>query len=75
MRDWFNMHDMVILSKTKSTASSSIPGFVAINNSKYRHGGVAILITRHLYPSVSSMDDSDPHHFPGIIPPPNEEFL
>ena len=39
VRDWSALHDIVVLSETKTTAAPSLPGFVAVNNSKYRHGG------------------------------------
>ena len=59
VRKWCMLHDIVVLSETKTTASPSLPGFVAINNSKHRHGGVAVLIKRYLYPSVSYVDVDD----------------
>ena len=59
VRDWANSHDLIVLSETKTTASPSVPGFVAINNSKFRHGGVAVLVKRYLYPLVCSIDIED----------------
>ena len=59
VRDWCSLHDIVVLSETKTTASPSVPGFVAVNNSKHRHGGVAVLIKRYLYPSVCHLDIDD----------------
>ena len=59
VRDWCSLHDIVVLSETKTTASPSLPGFVTINNSKHRHGGVAVLIKRYLYPSVCFVDIDD----------------
>ena len=58
-RDWCLVHDIVVLSETKTPATPSMPGFVAINNSKARHGGVAVLIKRWLYSSVRSIDVTD----------------
>ena len=59
VRKWCMLHDIVVLSETKTTASPSLPGFVTINNSKHRHGGIAVLIKRYLYPSVSYVDVND----------------
>ena len=59
VREWCGLHDIVVLSETKTTASPSLPGFVTINNSKHRHGGVAVLIKRYLYPSVCYIDIDD----------------
>ena len=59
VRDWSKTHDIIVLSETKTTASPSLPGFVAINNSKHRHGGVAVLIKRYLFPQVSHIDIDD----------------
>ena len=59
VRDWCNKHDIVVLSETKTTVSPSLPGFVSINNSKHRHGGIAVLIKRYLYHSVSYVDVDD----------------
>ena len=59
VRDWASSHDIIVLSETKTSAAPSLPGFVAINNSKYRHGGVAVLLKRHLYPDVSCIDIDD----------------
>ena len=59
VRDWCSLHDIVVLSETKTTTAPSLPGFVAVNNSKHRHGGVAVLIKRYLYPSVSYVDVND----------------
>ena len=59
VRDWCSKHDIVVLSETKTTVSPSLPGFVSINNSKHRHGGIAVLIKRYLYHSVSYVDVDD----------------
>ena len=44
VRDWIFLHDIVVLSETKTIASPSVPGYVAVNNSKSRRGGVAMLV-------------------------------
>ena len=59
MRDWCSLHDIIVLSETKTTAAPSLPGYVAINNSKYRHGGVAVLIKRYLFSKVCFVDVED----------------
>ena len=59
VREWANLHDIIVLSETKTTAAPSLPGFVAVNNSKHRHGGVAVLVKRYLYPSMCYIDIND----------------
>ena len=59
VRTWLYEHDIVVLSETKTTATPSVPGFVAINNSKHRHGGIAILIRRWLFSHVRHIDIND----------------
>ena len=59
VRDWFSQHDIVVLTETKTQAQPSIPGFVAVNHSKCRRGGIAILFKRKLYPYVTAIDVQD----------------
>ena len=59
VRDWCSLHDIIVLSETKTSAAPSLPGYIAINNSKYRHGGVAVLLKRYLFPKVCFVDIED----------------
>ena len=56
VRNWLFKHDIVIISETKTRGTPSVPGFVAINNSKSNHGGVVALVKAGLYPKVSMID-------------------
>ena len=59
VRNYMFKHDIVILSETKTKGSPSLPGFIAVNNSKSNHGGVALLIKRWLFPKLSLIDIED----------------
>ena len=59
VRDWLFGHDIVVISETKTTAPPSVPGFIAINNSKSRRGGVAVLVKRKVYQFVTAIDIQD----------------
>ena len=56
VRDWLFLHDFVIISETKTRGTPSVPGFVAINNSKSNHGGIVALVKAALYPNISMID-------------------
>ena len=56
VRNWLFNQDIVIISETKTRGTPSVPGFVAINNSKSNHGGVVALVKAGLYPKVSMID-------------------
>ena len=49
----------MVLSETKTTSAPSIPGFIAINHSKSRRGGLAVLVKRKLYPFITNVDLQD----------------
>ena len=59
VRDWIFLHDIVVLSETKTIASPSVPGYVAVNNSKSRRGGVAMLVSRKLFPCITAINTED----------------
>ena len=56
VRNWVYKHDIVVLSETKTRGTPSLPGYVAINNSKSNHGGIAVLVKSRLYKNVSKID-------------------
>ena len=59
VRDWAFQHNIIVLSETKTRGSRSLPGNTAINNSKYNHGGVAVLFKSWLYDKVSMINAED----------------
>ena len=59
VRLWCYEPDIIVLPEKKTTATPSIPGFVAINNSKHRHGGIAVLLKRWLFSQVCFIDIND----------------
>ena len=63
VREWVLRHDIVVLTETKTQASPSMPGYVAIPNCSSRHGGVAVLVRRRLFPYVQGIET----HEPGVI--------
>ena len=56
VRSWLFQHDIVFLSETKTRGTPSVPGFVAINNSKSNHGGIVALVKARIYPKIRSID-------------------
>ena len=56
VRNWLFKHDIVVISETKTRGTPSVPGFVAINNSKSNHGGIVTLIKAGLFPQVSKIE-------------------
>jgi exonuclease III len=56
VRNWLFNQDIVIISETKTKGTPSVPGFIAINNSKSNHGGVVALVKVGLYPKISMID-------------------
>ena len=59
VRDWAFQHNIIVLSETKTRGSPSLPGYIAINNSKYNHGGVAVLLKSWLYDKASMINVED----------------
>ena len=56
VRDWAFQPNIIVLSETKTRGSPSLPGYIDINNSKYNHGGVAVLLKSWLYDKVSMIN-------------------